>query len=128
MKKLLIVLTIALAFSVNTYAAKSITVVKKHQAEDTELKLTIDLYNITKYSTENLAARINKVTKNFLTKEDASYVIIIKATLDPDSTKKESVNINSMSFKIEIKGTLDEIKKELETIGATINEMRKPID
>lgn len=125
MKKLVILLTVVLAFSINTYAVRSISDVKKHQAEDTELKLTIDLYHITKYSTENLAARINKVAKNFLTKEDAKYVITIKASLDPEPTKKETININSMNFKIEIKGTLEEVRKELETIGATIALMRK---
>lgn len=122
MRKLLVILTIVFALSVNTYATKNIVVVKEHQSEDTELKLTIDLYNITKYSTKNLEARINSITKNFLTKDDAKYVIVIKASLDP------AVNINSMSFKIEIKGTLEEVKKELETIGTTIDEMRNPVE
>ena len=125
MKKLLILLIFALAFSVNTYAAESTSVVKKNHTEDPELKFTIDLYNITKYSTENLAARINRLTKNFLTKEDFKYLITIKASLDPEPKKTETLDIRAISFKIEIKGTLEEVKKELENIGLTIDEMRK---
>ncbi|RZJ48691.1 MAG: hypothetical protein EOO44_20225 [Flavobacterium sp.] len=122
MKDLLTILTLTVLLSVNSHAHKSIDSLK-HNIEDKALKLTIDLGNIDKLSNELILRQISAYTKNFLKNTEASrYNIIIKASTSP---KKNHYELKDISFTVDIKGTLSEVKKELETIDAVIVDLRK---
>ncbi|RZK52495.1 MAG: hypothetical protein EOO91_19230 [Pedobacter sp.] len=122
MKNILTILTLTIMLSVNSNAHKRIDSLKNN-IEDKSLKLTIDLGNIDKLSNELILRQIRAYTKNFLKNTEASrYNIIIKASTSP---KKNHYELKAISFTVDIKGTLSEVKKELETIDAVIIDLRE---
>jgi hypothetical protein len=124
MKKFLTILTIAIISSISSYASKNTYLLKKQIIEDKSLKITIDLGNITKFSEKDIDEKVRHYTTNFLANSDASkYNIIIKANIDPKQIK--DIKLDAISFQVEIKGTLTEVKKELKNIAQVINDLKK---
>ena len=123
MKKILTILALAVVFITSSYATNKINPLGD-EIEDKSLKLAIDLGNISKFSNKDIDTKVKWYTTKFLAGNNAAkYNIVIKASLDPKQT--EDLKLDAISFKVDVKGTLAEVKKELKTISKVINDMKK---
>jgi len=123
MKKILTILALAVIFITSSYATSKINPLV-HEIEDQSLKLAIDLGNISKFSDKDIDTKVKWYTTKFLAGNNAAkYNIVIKANLDSKQT--EDLKLDAVSFQVDIKGTLAEVKKELKTISKVINDMKK---